>query len=408
MFLLVAQWDHETRTHPESGASVRGVRIAYLMPAATQARKTVLTRFLEKLRGQFKFLRGEINLTELKVTFPGGSWIQFVSQEQRELIRGLRCDAVFVDECDDIDIELYSAVVKPWFSEPFSFKRRMLGGTPRRGRYGLLYQTYKLGQQAFEGHWSLHATWRDAPEHVDSAYVASERRVAEQTGQLPTFEREWECNFDSAGDLVYPAFLESVHVRKPNPRVVWSEYLVGVDHGWEDPGVFLLIGVAGNGNDASVHVLREIYKQHQIEDWWEARVPELLALRQSSDVRTGWYADPSRPERIAALAKKGARFRETNNSIEDGVSSVANLMAIRDTHDGKKFTRLYIDPSCVNTIRELGLYRRKRDPKNKERVLDEIVDKDNHAMDALRYAIMSRFGLPQVSRGVGDKRVLPY
>ncbi len=401
MFLLVAEREHKTRTHPDSGASVRGVRIAYLMPAASQARKTVLARFREKLDGQFGFLCGEINLTELRVTFPGGSWIQFVSQEQGTLVRGLRCDAVAVDECDDIDIEFYSAVCKPWLSEPFSLKRRLLGGTPKRGRYGLLHQTYKLGQQRFEGHWSLHATWRDAPEHVDSTFVASERRIAEQTGQLPTHEREWECNFDSAGDLVYPMFSEDLHVRKPDPRVVWNEYLVGVDHGFEDPGCFLLVGVAGGGRDATIHILKEVYRQHQVEDWWEARVPEFLAQRKGGAMMR-WYADPSRPERVLALSKKGASFANTNNAIEDGVSSVANLLAVRDTHDGKRFSRLYVDPSCVNTIREFGLYRRKRDPKNKEHVLDDIEDRNNHAMDALRYVCMSRFGSPAASRSSAD------
>lgn len=407
MFLLVAEWDGKERRHEVSGASVRGVRIAYLMPAATQARKTVLDRFREKLDGQFRHLGGSINLVELRVTFPGGSWIQFVSQEQGTLVRGLRCDVIAVDECDDIDIEFFSAVCKPWLSEPFSLKRSLLGGTPKRGRYGLLHQTYRLGQARAEGHWSLHATWRDAPEHVDSAFVARERRIAEQTGQLPTFLREWECNFDSAGDLVYPMFSEAIHVRTPDPRVVWSEYLVGVDHGYEDPGCFLVIGVAGSGRDATCHVLREIYRKHQIEDWWEDRVPEVLAMRKGA-VPMRWYADPSRPERIIALQKRGARFVEANNAIEDGVSSVANLLAVRETNDGRKFSRLYIDPSCVNTIRELGLYRRKRDPKNKEHVLDDIEDRNNHAMDALRYPCMTRFGVPHASRHVGTDQLLPF
>ncbi|MDG4916367.1 hypothetical protein, partial [Mesorhizobium sp. WSM4983] len=59
--------------------------------------------------------------------------------------RGIRCDIVTADECDDIDPSVMDGIVKPWFSEPWSLLKRLFGGTPRRGRYGLLYQKHKAG-----------------------------------------------------------------------------------------------------------------------------------------------------------------------------------------------------------------------------------------------------------------------
>ena len=47
----------------------------------------------------------------------------------------------------------------------------------------------------------------------------------------------------------------------------------------------------------------------------------------------------------------------------------------------------------------IGPYMRKRDPENELRFLDVIVDKNNHASDALRYAIFNRFGGPERRRG---------
>ena len=59
--------------------------------------------------------------------------------------RGLRTDVALADECDDIEPAVFDAVARPWFSEPWSLKIRLLGGTPRRGRHGLLYKSHESG-----------------------------------------------------------------------------------------------------------------------------------------------------------------------------------------------------------------------------------------------------------------------
>ncbi len=79
-------------------------------------------------------------------------------------------------------------------------------------------------------------------------------------------------------------------------------------------------------------------------------------------------------------------------------------MALRvdpDDAEGKnRFSRLYVHPACTWTRWEFVNYRRKRDPHNADRYLEDIEDKNNHAMDALRYPVFSRFGAPPVARGV--------
>lgn len=384
MFLLVCAWERVSRR-----ADLSGVRIVYLLPAATQARKTVLARFEAKLHGQFAFLGGTINKTTLRAEFPGGSYIQLVSAEQGHLNRGIRCDAIFTDEADDVDREFYAAVVTPWLSEPWSLKRRMLGGTPTRGRHGLLYQAHSMGLAGEPGFHTNHATFRDAPEHVDGELVERERRALTIAGMLATFEREWECNFDAGEGLVFPMFDPAIHVREPHAQTNWSEIIVGVDHGYEDPGVLLAIGVAGGGRDASLHVLEEVYRTKQVESWW---LEEASKLRDRYPRhRLKWYVDPSRPDRIRALRNLGLSCFEADNAIEPGLAAVADRMAVRETHDGQRYTRMFVAPNCKNTMAELGKYRRKKD-KKADAFSDEVEDRDNHAMDALRYAITTRFG----------------
>lgn len=386
-YLLVAQWDGRTRP----GASQTGVRIVLLMPTLEQAKKVHAHMMLGELEGQWRFLGGRIDRSTWRVTFPGGSWIQWVTAERARNIRGLRCDFVCVDECDDIDRETFEAIVVPWFSEPHSLGMSLTAGTPTRGRHGLLYRKYRMGLDGAPNHFAFHATYRDVPEYVDNARVERERPFTDPA----LFAREWLCDFDAAEGLVYPLFRPELHVREPHKQVVWTEVLVGVDHGYEDAGVFLVVGVAGSGRDAVCHVLEEVYEQHQVETWWVAKARGIKSRFPSAR----WFADPSQPARIEALRRDaGVRITGADNAREDGVGCVADRLAPRRLDDGGEYARLYVHPACRNLIREFGLYRRKRDPKNRERVLDDIQDGHDHAADSLRYALFSRFGKPAAIR----------
>jgi len=393
-WLLVAQWDGKRLP----GAPHDGIRIVLLMPTLVQAKKVHATLMQLELHGMWAFLGGDLNKSDWRITFPGGSWVQWVTAEGATNIRGLRCDVILVDEADDVDTDVVDAIAFPWLSEPWSMGLRAYFGTPTRGRHGLLYREFRKGIDGHDGCHSLHATFYDCPEFVDIARVERERPFISPA----LFSREWLCDFDSAEGVVYPMFSESFHVREPWANVEPTETIIGVDHGYEDPGVFLVAHVYGNGRDAIVWIVREVYEQHQTEAYWLGKARELKAAHPKAK----WYADPSQPARIEALRTQvGVTIKGADNAIEDGVSAVADRLAIRSVTEGegddateRRFARLYIDPSCKNTIREVGLYRRKRDPRNKERILDDIQDRDNHAMDALRYLIFSRFGLPPGTR----------
>jgi phage terminase large subunit len=64
--------------------------------------------------------------------------------------------------------------------------------------------------------------------------------------------------------------------------------------------------------------------------------------------------------------------------------------------------RLYVAPRCKNTIREFGAYRRRKDPRSSGEdpvFVDDFAPGNDHAMDALRYAIFNYFGGPDRRRG---------
>jgi hypothetical protein len=414
-FLLVAQWDHVER-ETVGGAKIKGIRIVVIGPT----RKQLVDIFGAHLRaalttsmngGGWSELGGKLNKTIWRVEFPGGSWIQFFGMDTADAARGLRCDVISGDEIDDVEISAYDGVSAPWLSETWSLKMQALSGTPRRGRHGLLWRRYDQGRRGIDGIHSFHATYRDAPDIVDQKFVEGQRAIL----LAAVFAREWECDFDAGEGLVYSMFHPEAHLRDPNPKAVPTETVVGVDWGFEDPGVMLVCHVYGSGKDAVVHVVEEHRAQHQALSYWVAKAKEI----QRRFPKAVFFSDPSQPASILECTQAGVRMFPAKNDREDGVNAVADRLVQRaasiicETHrstgegleeckDCRQIRlppRLLIAARCTDLIREMGLYKRKKG-REKDSYTDAIQDGNDHGCDALRYAIFTRFGSPVDQRAV--------
>jgi phage terminase large subunit len=90
-------------------------------------------------------------------------------------------------------------------------------------------------------------------------------------------------------------------------------------------------------------------------------------------------ADSARPETISHVAKRGFKIvsaRKGPNSVIEGVEFIQN-------HD------VVVHPRCKHVIDELSLYAYKQDPLTGD-VMPVLQDKNNHCIDALRYAVEER------------------
>lgn len=88
-------------------------------------------------------------------------------------------------------------------------------------------------------------------------------------------------------------------------------------------------------------------------------------------------ADCSRPETISYLRRKGFNIAPADKwtgCVEDGIAHL------------KGFKKIVVHPRCTNLIREFSLYSYKVDRVTKD-ILPILVDKHNHGIDALRYAL---------------------
>jgi phage terminase large subunit len=106
------------------------------------------------------------------------------------------------------------------------------------------------------------------------------------------------------------------------------------------------------------------------------------ALFASVPGSTLWpiVADSARPETISYLKRNGYPRVEAATkgpgSVEEGIEFLKNFTII-------------VHPRCTHTARELTLYSFKVHPKTGI-VLPELVDKENHVIDAVRYSIERR------------------
>lgn len=430
---LVAQFDGKRRL--DCPKPLKGVRITSMMPTLKQFKDVHGPDIQAELApdGPWGFLRGKYDQSSGQVRFPGGSWVKPfpASAYNARTSRGMRTDVLDTDELDDIDAAVYDGVATPWLSEPWSLGLELPGGTPTRGRHGLWWRMLEATRLAarlrrgditdadalksaaaiairdvfeqlspeewpeglphdpeqaalavLKTYFGRHSTYKDAPETVSPFAVARARA----TTPAATFQREWEANPDAGEGLVY-AFDEEFHVREPPPNLRFRELLVGQDHGWTDPAVLLKGGVFGHGADAGLWVLDEHYESEVPNHVWDSRAKAWAGAT--------FYSDPSRPDRINDLRMGGLTVGETDNEIFAGLARVADLLHIRESETGERWSRLYVSPRCVDTIREFGLYKRKKLPDGT--FVEQPEDKNNHAMDALRYMAIGRFGrMPNV------------
>lgn len=108
-------------------------------------------------------------------------------------------------------------------------------------------------------------------------------------------------------------------------------------------------------------------------------IDETPDLFDSIDSAREWpiKADSARPETISYMARRGfdiSAAKKWDGSVKDGIAYL------------RGFRRIVIHPRCRHIADEMRLYSYKVDRITQE-VLPVIVDKHNHCIDALRYAL---------------------
>ena len=149
----------------------------------------------------------------------------------------------------------------------------------------------------------------------------------------------------------------------------YDDFANGQDFGFNHANVILPVGI----KDDDLYITKELYE-------FEKDTNELigLALALGIDRKKQMWCDSAEPDRIKMWQKAGFRAR--------GVDKGGSAGSVKAQIDWLKQRKIYIHPSCVNTIKELQQWKWKKDERTGE-YLDEPVPFQDDAMAALRYAV---------------------
>lgn len=208
---------------------------------------------------------------------------------------------------------------------------------------------------------------------ADNHYLSKEYIKSLEAFEGIAYKRYVLGKWIASDRLVYDAWERTVYAKEfTAPADGWRRVIIGVDAGYTNPAVMLAIGSDGDGR---LCAFEEFYKAGVLET-------DFISTAREWNKRLGpemFVVDPSAAGLIASMRAAGLKVQAANNDRIRGVQTVRNRLKIPG--DGKP--RLRVHPRCVNTIREFETWETIEKP-DKEAFSKEF----DHAMDALRYAVM--------------------
>ena len=203
--------------------------------------------------------------------------------------------------------------------------------------------------------------------------------MKEDYGEGTTFwMQEAEGEYVKYEGLIYPHFDPALHVEPLPEGLEFETVVAGVDWGWANPFVILVLGITRLGE---VWVLDETYETEKSTDWITERS---RALKKQWGIQT-FYADPSEPTMIEDMRVSGLNYTKANNEVITGLGAVNGLF---------KNNRIRIvQDACPNLEDELEEYRWKQTATGEPKP-DEPLKEGDHAPDCLRYGWNSHLTKP--------------
>lgn len=335
--------------------------ICYIAPTYQQARDIAW----QELKKIAQPAINKVNESRLEITLNttqgGTSTIRLQGWESIETLRGQKFHFVVVDEIASMRNwhANWQEVIRPTLTD---YKGEALFISTPKG-FNHFYDLFNLENKDHD-YKSFHFTTYDNT-HIPVEEI--EKAKLELTEDR--FAQEYLADFRKTEGLVYKEFDRTRHlfdgeVRNP------AEFIAGVDFGFTNPCAVL-------------HIVRDYDNNYFVTNEWyqRGRTDEQIGDYIKSCNFNVVYPDPENPSAISVLTAKGINVTEVvkgKDSIMNGINRVRNLF---------KRNKLRIHKDCVNLIGELETYSYPEKKPNSNEQENPIKEND-HAMDALRYAIM--------------------
>jgi phage terminase large subunit len=170
-------------------------------------------------------------------------------------------------------------------------------------------------------------------------------------------------------DLIYTHFKTTEEIPEE------GEVVYGLDFGFNNPSSLVKVVF----NDGVANVKEMLYETRLTTNDLVEKIKG-LGLTSYDEI----YCDAAEPKTIEELVRSGFNAKPANKDVTEGIRTI-------------KGTPLVIQQDSVNLLKEIRGYRWKTDRNGLK--LDQPVKFNDHAIDALRYAIFSKLTIPSVTWG---------
>ncbi len=320
------------------------------------------------LKSIFANKQATINETELSITLDNGAKIELKGADKPDSLRGVSTTMVVMDEYAFMKENVWGEIIQPTLAE--SRGEALFVGTPSGLNH--FYDLFVKGQSDNSDYKSWQFTTLDggfiSEEEVENAKKNLDKR---------TFQQEYEASFLTAANRCAYNFNRDIHCRvmEKSPRMFW-----GIDFGVASymTAILMCENTAGE-----VYVFDEIGIQN-------SNTFELAKLMQLKGRGLPVYPDPAGKARTSNSTKSDHKIlqeagftviaKKANPTQKDRMNSLNRML-----EDATGKHKLFINPKCTKTIRDLELCTLENGQMLKTETL-------SHFLDGLMYPIEYRYG----------------
>ena len=333
---------------------------------------SIIWDYVTDLIKQLEIEVDRFNQKDKVVRLINGSVFRLLSANNRDSLVGRAANLLIVDEAAIIPNEEYfTRDLRPALST-FKDSRCLWISTPR-GKGNYLYNYYLRGSDQEYSDWgSALFTWRSNPLLSENDVKEARRAVSKAL-----FAQEYECEWTTTEPQIYEALDEGKHVGEYVGER-FSEVIAGLDVGYRDDNVFVVIGFDGK----SYYIIDEYVSKESTTSELAARIQEKMDEWSIDTI----YIDSAPQQLKADFAYDYDIYCE--NAVKS-VNAGINYLQVLIEQDNLFFDTLG-SSHCFSAMSTYRWNPNTETPK-------PVHDWTSHPCDAIRYAIYTHSKMSNIS-----------
>lgn len=294
-----------------------------------------------------------------------GAEIRFKSAEKMNNLRGWGVDFLVMDEAAYVKEEAWVEALRPTLSDKRG--RAVFIGTPQGKNW--FFDIFKLGMDDKQDNYASFKFSSQSNPH----FPPEEWEEVKEAMPDTIFLQEYEAEFLERAGSVYVDWDRRTCVVPPFEIPPNWYIFAGVDFGYTNPFSVVWIAIDEKG----VYWVFDEYYQPK-----RSMNEHIASIKGRGHAAQMFYGDASGPQFMNEMSRRGLFIAPANRDVLMGINRVAELL---------KTGRLKVFENCQNVCREFEVYQWEPKKRGTRMNIEKPLKVDDHAMDAIRYAVIMTF-----------------